>query len=316
MRRRTLRAGAASLAMAGSMLLAPMASPSEAQASCEDEEVVTIGDDPDSLEACIGGGGEDEGGSGNPVHPYHWKVTTEGEPPCWRVTAVPFGSPGYDDASGSWEDVHAVGETIYGVLLPLMEQFAETISNASGGIISIDFGFPDMILECESVDPEVQAYLAWRDTIILPPPAGELDPGDEVVTGMDTYLQIGDYGPDWDTDTDPRTVTWTGPITIVATAEHRVDWGDGTTTPEAGWYATNGRAWSENPPEGGAEPITHVYQDATDGDDRTTITVTTRWTARWSVPGGGGGVVPFFRYSESTVDLDVDEVQPVIIDQS
>lgn len=85
----------------------------------------------------------------------------------------------------------------------------------------------------------------------------------------------------------------------------------------ATWHQTNGRAWSEDLSHDAPDAITHVYQDATDGDSTYTITVTTRWTARWeTLDGSAGGVVPFFRYSESAVDLDVDEVQPVVIEQS
>lgn len=272
-----------------------------------------FGDEQDEFD--VGGGdcGHEGGGGGDPDPgpPSTYILGLDGEPPCWHVIAIRPSHPRYEMAFESFEEAYDAGVFIYDDLATWVAEFAASLP--FGGLTET----PDLILPCEAVSPDVEAYLAWRDTVVLPPPAGELDPGEEVVTGMDTYLQIGAYQPEWDTDGDPRTVTWTGPIRVVATAEHQVDWGDGTVTPSAtSWHATNGRPYMADPPDDATEPIVHVYEDATPGDDVRTITVTTRWTARWeTLDGSLGGVVPFFRYSTSTVDLDVDEVQSVVIEQ-
>lgn len=295
-------------------LLSATAPPALAEPIDDPCEFVGIGSSADSLEACLQDEDEEEGDEPTPQGPpSRFILDLEGEPPCWQVIAIRPSHPRFDTAFEVYEDAVDAGVFIYDELLPWVQEFADSL--ILGGTSD---GADDLVLPCDALTPDVQAYLAWRDTIVLPPPAGELDPGDEVVTGMDTYLQIGAYEPDWDSDGAPQTVTYTGPIRIVATAEHQVDWGDGTVTPSPStWHATNGRPWMEDPPDDAPEPITHVYQDATEGDSMRTITVTTRWTARWSTLDGSlGGVVPFFRYSESAVDLDVDEVQSVVVEQS
>lgn len=193
------------------------------------------------------------------VPPSRYILGTQGDPECWQVQAIGPGHDRYDSAMESYEEAQAAGEFIYDELLPWVDAFAEALANSTNGVIDIDLNVADLILPCDAVSPDIQAYLAWRDQITLPPPDGDLDPGTDVITGMDTYLTIGDYQPGWDTDDDPRTVTWTGPIRIVATAEHQVDWGDGTVTPTGGgWYASNGREWVQHPPADAVEPIVHV----------------------------------------------------------
>lgn len=292
------------------------ASPAVAQTPCAaDDFDFGTGDDVSEIEVGQSGQCPPTTPSDTPTIDYRYILTTEGQPPsqCWRVVGIAPGHPRYDTAQ-TYEDAHAAGEFIYGDLLPWVEAFME--SYATGNPMTVDPA--DIVLECDAVDPELVAITAWRDQVVLPAPDGQLDPGTEVVTGMDTYLTIGAYQPDWDGDSDPRTVTWTGPIRIIAEAEHQVSWGDGAIGPsENGWYATNGRPWREHPPDSAPEPITHVYEDATDGDSTLTIDVDTRWVARWeTLDGSDGGTIPFFRYSSSSVDLDVDEVQSVVIDQS
>lgn len=301
------------------LVLAP--APALADHPCDSEQdEPTLGVNPGQGDDEIGVHACQELGTVDPdpdTPPSRYILGTQGDPECWQVQAIGPGHDRYDSAMASYEEAQAAGEFIYDELLPWVDAFAEALATSTNGVIDIDLNVADLILPCDAVSPDIQAYLAWRDQITLPPPDGDLDPGTDVITGMDTYLAVGDYQPGWDTDADPRTVTWTGPIRIVATAEHQVDWGDGTVTPAGGgWYASNGREWAQHPPADAAEPIVHVYQDATEDTSPYRIDVTTRWTARWeTLDGSQGGVVPFFRYSDDGVDLDVDQVQAVVTEQ-
>jgi hypothetical protein len=141
-----------------------------------------------------------------------------------------------------------------------------------------------------ALDPEMV-----RQVIVaqLPLPAPAIDPG-RAITGLRSYLDVGaptSWGVGIDGDILPIRVD------IDATAQYRVDWGDGTVAT----YASSGGPY----PDG---DITHVYSDAGD----LTVTVTPIWTVSWV--GGGLDVTFTAELAPSTVDLPVGEVQSVRTD--
>jgi hypothetical protein len=141
----------------------------------------------------------------------------------------------------------------------------------------------------------------------LPEPQLEIDPG-FALTGMPAYLVIGNQ--------EDFTVTeqlggWgTMQVAFTPTA-FEVDWGDGTVEVVAD--GRSGARW--NGPS--AQQISHVYIDsdrdrAVDGN--TMVTVTSTWSADWSVA-GFSGTVPGMVIDES-FDLPVREYRAVRGDPS
>jgi hypothetical protein len=125
----------------------------------------------------------------------------------------------------------------------------------------------------------------------LPSPKPNIDPG-YAITGMRAYLEAGDRRTHR-FDTIPTVL---GPLQITATSSYTVDWGDGTVT---GPHHTTGGKY----PDG---TITHVYQDT----GVVEITVSQRWTARWTLA-GQSGTVGGLSSSGALPDFAVREVQAV-----
>jgi hypothetical protein len=141
-----------------------------------------------------------------------------------------------------------------------------------------------------AVDPEMVRQMIVSQ---LPLPAPSIDPG-RAITGLRSYLDIGaptTFSEPIDGDVLPVRVN------IDASAEYRVDWGDGTVET----YRSSGGSY----PDG---DITHVYTSA--GDH--TVVVTPIWTVSWN--GGGLEVTFSAELVPSTVELPVGEVQSVRTD--
>jgi hypothetical protein len=138
-------------------------------------------------------------------------------------------------------------------------------------------------------DPAVLAQQFWGE-VLLPRPAPKIEPG-WALTGKLAYLETQ----------APLTQTFTrdtplGPLTITATGEFLVDWGDGTTT---GPHAFAGTPW----PDG---RITHGYIRT----GTVTVTLAERWHATWHL-GTASGDLTALR-TEGRIDgLPVREVQAV-----
>lgn len=137
------------------------------------------------------------------------------------------------------------------------------------------------------LDPQMVRALV---TTQLDRPDPAIAPG-RAITGLRSYLDI--RGP---TGFHGR-ITVTAPaltIDVNASAQYRVDWGDGTIET----FASAGGPY----PDG---DVTHVY--TTSGDY--TVTVTPVWSVSWA---GGGFDVDFTaELASSTVDLPVEEVRAV-----
>jgi hypothetical protein len=138
-------------------------------------------------------------------------------------------------------------------------------------------------------DPAILAEVFWGE-VLLPKPAPKIEPG-WAMTGRLAYLETQ----------APLTQTFTrdtplGPLTITATGEFLVDWGDGTRT---GPHQDAGAPW----PDG---RITHGYTRATTLD----VVVTEQWRATWALAGRTGDLTAL-RTEGRIQDLPVREVQAV-----
>ena len=143
--------------------------------------------------------------------------------------------------------------------------------------------------ELPQADPAVLAEVFWGE-VLLPRPVPRIEPG-WAMTGRLAYLETR----------APTTQTFTrdtplGPLTITATGEFLVDWGDGTRT---GPHTNAGAPW----PEG---RITHGYTTARTVD----VVVTEQWRATWALAGRTGNLTAL-RTEGSIEDLPVREVQAV-----
>jgi hypothetical protein len=117
--------------------------------------------------------------------------------------------------------------------------------------------------------PAVLAEVFWGE-VLLPHPAPKIDPG-WALTGRLAFLETR----------APMTQSFTrdtplGPLTITATGEFLVDWGDGART---GPHPTPGAPW----PDG---RITHGYTNTGTVD----VVVTERWKATWQLGGQSGSL--------------------------
>lgn len=143
-----------------------------------------------------------------------------------------------------------------------------------------------------TVAPATAAALVWQDSVELPDPVLEIDPG-HAITGKPAYLEI----------TSPRTIRTTTTafghdVELTVTSVLDIDWGDGT------GGETNVQR------EGGPWPtgdITHVY---TDTYAQAPVHVIQRWKASWRV-GSQTGVIADQLFTESTLPLPVREIQAV-----
>jgi hypothetical protein len=119
--------------------------------------------------------------------------------------------------------------------------------------------------------------------IPLPEPELEIDPG-FALTGMPAYLVIGNQ----DGFTVIEALAGWGAMQVTFTPDaFEVDWGDGTVE-----QITDGRTGvSWNGPA--AQQISHVYADSDRHrgvDGNTVVTVSSTWSAEWSVAGFAGTV--------------------------
>jgi hypothetical protein len=143
--------------------------------------------------------------------------------------------------------------------------------------------------ELPEADPAVLAEVFWGE-VLLPKPVPRIEPG-WAMTGRLAYLETQ----------APLTQTFTrdtplGPLTITATGEFLVDWGDGTRT---GPHGTAGGPW----PDG---RITHGYVTAGAVD----VVLTERWRATWTL-GARSGTLTALSTEGVLTDLPVREVQAV-----
>lgn len=144
-------------------------------------------------------------------------------------------------------------------------------------------------VEAPVQNPAVLAEVFWGE-VLLPKPVPRIEPG-WAMTGRLAYLETQ----------APMTQTFTrdtplGPLTITATGEFLVDWGDGTRT---GPHAYAGAPW----PDG---RITHGYIHTGTVD----VVVTEQWRATWQLGGSSGNLTAL--RTEGRIDgLPVHEVQAV-----
>lgn len=143
-------------------------------------------------------------------------------------------------------------------------------------------------------NPAAYAVEFWR-TIPLPVPKPEVPPG-YAVTGKPSYLVThGTVSPPQFSDNTPL-----GRLTIDATGQYRVDWGDSTPPDWAGPYQAEGQPW----PNG---QITHTY----DYTGTYTIEVEEDWTAVWHLA-GATGTLTGLRTTAAIPDFRVEQLQAVI----
>jgi len=128
----------------------------------------------------------------------------------------------------------------------------------------------------------------------LPGPNPKIEPGRGIVS-LPVYLQSG-AEMTWEKSV-PQTLY--GPLTIKATSELYVDWGDGTSVDE-GPYSTPGASYAD----GGG--ISHPYAD----DGRFDVTVRQVWSVTWQF-GPAGGTFPAIELSDSVQDFPILELQAV-----
>lgn len=140
---------------------------------------------------------------------------------------------------------------------------------------------------------ETRSMLARRawEHVLLPEPRPAIAPG-RAITGKRAYLETrGDVA------FSHVSPTVFGELRIAATGSYTITWGDGETS---GPHTFEGQAW----PDG---RITHDYLNVGNYD----ITVTERWTARWSL-GGQSGVLRTLQTSGRIDDFPVEQLQAVI----
>ena len=143
-------------------------------------------------------------------------------------------------------------------------------------------------------NPEAYAVQFWR-TIPLPVPEPQVPPG-YAITGKPAYLVThGTVSPPEYTDNTPL-----GVLTIDASGQYVVDWGDSTPPSWAGPYAAEGQPW----PNG---QITHTY----DYTGTYTIQVQEDWSAVWHLA-GATGTLTGLHTTAAIPDFQVQQVQAVI----
>lgn len=134
----------------------------------------------------------------------------------------------------------------------------------------------------------------WEALRNLPVPTLRMQPN-YAITGMRVYLEIGGHGSTVIAVENPVG----DDITITATSDYVVDWGD------PGWSArtvtrSQGGPW----PDG---DVTHVYTDVADA---AMIKVTQRWRATWSA-GGRSGVLEQRTTESAPLTFEVRQLQAV-----
>lgn len=143
-------------------------------------------------------------------------------------------------------------------------------------------------------NPQGYAVQFWR-TIPLPVPKPAVPPG-YAVTGKTSYLVThGTTNPPTYTDNTPL-----GQLTIQATGEYIVDWGDQTAPTWNGPYAMEGEPW----PNG---QITHTYDVA----GTYTVNVEEQWSATWHLA-GAAGTLTGLQTTATIPNFRVEQMQAVI----
>ena len=142
-----------------------------------------------------------------------------------------------------------------------------------------------------TLSPGAAAQLIWQDSVELPDPTIEIEPG-HAITGKAAYLEV----------TSPRTIRTTETafghaVELNVTSVLDIDWGDGTRETNV---TRLGGAW----PTG---DITHVY---THTNPQAAVRVTQRWTATWRV-GALTGTIADQLFTESTLALPILQLQAV-----
>lgn len=138
--------------------------------------------------------------------------------------------------------------------------------------------------------PAMVARRYWEQRT-LPAPRPTIAPG-RAITGKLAYLETRGQLRDVN-----EADTVLGRLSVIASGEYTIDWGDGTTT---GPYAFEGQPW----PHG---EITHDYLNVGHYD----IVITERWTATWSLA-GQTGVLRELRTVGSIENFPVDQIQAVV----
>lgn len=142
--------------------------------------------------------------------------------------------------------------------------------------------------------PVVFAVRFWQN-IPLPVPKPEIPPG-YAVTGKTAYLVT--HGT-----TEPpeySTTTPLGQLTVRASGQYFVDWGDSSPAVWAGPYLVEGQPW----PDG---KISHTY----DFTGTYTVTVREQWSAVWQL-GGATGTLTGLQTVGTIPGFQVEQLQAVI----
>jgi hypothetical protein len=139
---------------------------------------------------------------------------------------------------------------------------------------------------------------AWQHVENLPRPTLSLQPDGYAITGKKAYLQI--HGPQTWTRTIDNPIG--DDVVITATSEYVIDWGD--PTDEASHHHTTTS-------QGGPYPdgdVTHVYVERS---ERTTITVTQRWSATWQAGARTGTLQQLSTTADPPLTIEVRDLQAV-----
>jgi hypothetical protein len=268
------------LAVIAGLVLGP-ASPALA---CENPEVDHRGRlTGRCLDGTPGGGGGGGGGGTPPGQGVSWTPPPGYDLATYRVQATEDGEPCIQEQS-RWMPAEDIAAYVTAANTSWFLWYDRL--TADGSTMEWCTGDPD--------EPVLDPAMVQQVIIAqLPLPDPSIDPG-RAITGLRSYLDIGaptSWGAGIDGDLLPIRVD------IDATAQYRVDWGDGTVET----YASSGGPY----PDG---DITHVYTRV--GDN--TVTVTPVWTVSWN--GGGLEVTFSAELVPSTVELPVGEVQSVRTD--
>jgi len=143
------------------------------------------------------------------------------------------------------------------------------------------------------VSPTTIAVNFWK-TIPLPVPAPTVPPG-YALAGKVAYLVTGGT-------TDPAPYEYNTPLgvlTLKATGQYLVDWGDSSAPTWSGPYSFEGLAY----PNG---QITHVYENS----GSYTIALREDWSATWSLAGSTGTVTGLVT-SATIDDFVVKQLQTI-----